>query len=122
MKLRRFFACILALLLASSLPLTVFAEEYDLATGSVTVNPTDDGNGGTTQTVSQVNGVQNHTETSPTVIKQSDSSTPTTNTITITATENATANVTLSGVNIATAEKRAKQSVKIFFILFCFLN
>ena len=100
MKTRRFISTLLALLLVCSLPVSAFAEEYDLSVGSVTVNATDDGNGGTTQTVSQVNGVQNHTETTSTVITQSNSSTPTTNTITINAAENATANVTLSGVNI----------------------
>ena len=83
----------MALLLVCSLPLAAFAEEYDLANGSITVTANTDG-----QTVNQ--GGTDHTETSPTVIKQSDSSTPTTNTITITATENATANVTIQDVNI----------------------
>ena len=100
MKTRRFISTLLALLLVCSLPVSAFAEEYDLSVGSVTVTAMDDGNGGTTQTVSQENGVQNHTETTPTVITQSNSSTPTTNTLTINAAENATANVTLSGVNI----------------------
>ncbi len=67
--------------------------------GSVTVNASESG-----QTVSQVNGVQNHTETTPTVITQSNSETPTTNTVTITATENATANVTIQDVNIVISD------------------
>ncbi len=100
MKTKRFISTLLALLLVCSLPVSAFAEEYDLSVGSVTVTAMDDGNGGTTQTVSQENGVQNHTETTPTVITQSNSSTPTTNTITINAAENATANVTLSGSDI----------------------
>lgn len=102
MKLRRMVSCLMALLLVCGLPLSAFAEEYDLSVGSVTVNATDDGNGGTTQTVSQVNGVQNHTETTPTVIKQSDSSTS--NTVTINAAENTTANVTIQDVNIVISD------------------
>lgn len=104
MKLRRLLSCMMALLLVCSLPLSAFAEEYDLSVSSVTVNATDDGNGGTTQTVSQVNGVQNHTETTPTVTIQTitESAPSTTNTTTINAAENATANVTLSSVNIDT--------------------
>ena len=87
----------MALLLVCSLPLAAFAEEYDLANGSITVTANTDG-----QTVNQ--GGTDHTETSPTVIKQSDSSTPTTNTVTITATENATANVTIQDVNIVISD------------------
>ena len=97
MKLRRMVSCMMALLLVCSLPLAAFAEEYDLANGSITVTANTDG-----QTVNQ--GGTDHTETSPTVIKQSDSSTPTTNTITITVTENATANVTIQDVNIVVSE------------------
>ena len=97
MKLRRMVSCMMALLLVCSLPLVAFAEEYDLANGSITVTANTDG-----QTVNQ--GGTDHTETSPTVIKQSDSSTPTTNTITITATENATANVTIQDVNIVISD------------------
>ena len=97
MKLRRIVSCMMALLLVAGMPLAAFAEEYDLSVGSVEVNASETG-----QTVSQVNGVQNHTETTPTVITQSNSSTPTENTVTITATENATANVTIQDVNIDT--------------------
>ena len=101
MKLRRMVSCMMALLLVCSLPLVAFAEEYDLANGSITVTANTDG-----QTVNQ--GGTDHTETSPTVIKQSDSSTPTTNTITITATENATANVTIQDVNIVVSDDTPK--------------
>ena len=91
MKLRRFFACMMALLLVTGMPLTALAEEYDLSVGSVTVNATDSG-----QTVTH--GSNAAVEDSAPVITQSTETT--TNTVTITATENATANVTLSGVNI----------------------
>ena len=99
MKTKRFISTLLALLLICSLPLSAFAEEYDLSLGSVTVNASESG-----QTVSQVNGVQNHTETTPTVITQSNSETPTTNTVTITATGSAVANVTLEEVNIVISD------------------
>lgn len=52
MKTKRFVSTLLALLLVCSLPVSAFAEEYDLSVGSVTVTAMDDGNGGTTQTVS----------------------------------------------------------------------
>ena len=96
MKMRRLCSCIMALLLAASMPLTAVAEEYDLNVGSVEVTAGESG-----QTVSQTNGVQNHTETSPTVIKQT-SGGSTSNTVTINAGPGSTANVTLDGVNINT--------------------
>ena len=93
MKLRRMVSCMMALLLACSLPVSAFAAEYDLAQGSVTVNATESG-----QTVTH--GSNAAVPDSAPVITQSNSSTPTTNTVTITADAGATANVTLSGVNI----------------------
>ena len=96
MKMRRLCSCIMALLLVVSMPLTALADEYDLNVGSVEVTAGDAG-----QTVSQVNGVQNHTETSPTVIKQT-SGGSTSNSVTINAGAGSTANVTLDGVNINT--------------------
>ena len=96
MKTKRFVSTLLALLLICSLPVSAFAEEYDLSVGSVTVNATESG-----QTVTH--GSNAAVPDSAPVITQSNSSTPTSNTITITATENATANVTLSGVNIDTS-------------------
>lgn len=97
MKLKQIISLAIALLLICGLPLSAFAEEYDLATGSITVTANDSG-----QYVTQENGVTNEQQTTPTVITQRDSSTPTTNTVTINAEENATANVTLDGVNIDT--------------------
>ena len=65
MKLRRLLSCILALLLASSLPLTAFAETYDLEKGSISVTANAEG-----QYVSQeANDIKNHLETT-TVITQ----------------------------------------------------
>ena len=93
MKLRRLLSCILALLLASSLPLTAFAAEYDLAQGSVKVEADDSG-----QYVTQTEAGINRQEDANPVITQSTETTS--NTITIKAEENATANVTLDGVNI----------------------
>ncbi|MGN1027012.1 MAG: hypothetical protein ACI4P4_11480, partial [Faecousia sp.] len=91
MKTKRFVSTLLALLLASSLPLTAFAAEYDLAQGSVTVNATETG-----QTVTH--GTNDAVEDSAPVITQSTETT--TNTVTIKAEENATANVTIQDVNI----------------------
>ena len=66
MKLRRLLSCILALLLASSLPLTAFAETYDLEKGSISVTANAEG-----QYVSQeANDIKNHLETTTTVITQ----------------------------------------------------
>lgn len=97
MKMRRLCAYIMALLLAASMPLTALADEYDLNVGSVEVTAGESG-----QTVSQTNGVQNHAETSPTVIKQT-SGGSTSNSVTINAGAGSTANVTLKDVNIDTS-------------------
>ena len=94
MNTRKMIAVCLTLVLALGLPLTVLAQEYDLAKGSIEVTAKDDGH----RYVSQTNGVTNEKQTTPTVIKQTGGSTE--NTITIKAEENQTANVTLSGVNI----------------------
>ena len=87
----------MALLLVCSSPVTVFAAEYDLAQGSVIVNATETG-----QTVTH--GSNAAVADDAPVITQSNSSTPTSNTVTITAAADTTANVTLSGVNIDTGE------------------
>ena len=85
----------MTLLLACSLPVTALAAEYDLAEGSVTVIATESG-----QTVTH--GSNAAVPDDAPVIVQSNSETPTTNTVTVKAEENATANVTLDGVNIDT--------------------
>lgn len=94
MKLRRIVSCLMALLLVCSLPVSVLADTWYLEDGSITVNATESG-----QTVTQ--GSTSKDDDAP-VITQRDSETATTNTITINAAENATAQVTLDGVNINT--------------------
>lgn len=89
---RRLFALALALLLAVSLPISALAATWYLEDGDITIRAAEDG-----QTVSQ--GEKTEIDNAP-VIKQKDSSKSTSNTITIDADENATANVTLDGVNI----------------------
>ena len=97
MNTRKMIAVCLTLVLALGLPLTVLAQEYDLAKGSIAVTAKDDG-----QYVSQTNGVTNEKQTTPTVIRQTGGGS-TENTVTIKAEENKTAEVTLSGVNIDTS-------------------
>ena len=94
MKLRRIVSCLMALLLVCSLPVSVLADTWYLEDGSITVNAAESG-----QTVTQ--GSTSKDDDAP-VITQHDSETATTNTITINAAENATAQVTLDGVNINT--------------------
>ena len=95
MKLSRIVPSMIALLLVCSLPVSAFAAEYDLAEGSVTVIATESG-----QTVTH--GSNAAVPDDAPVIIQSNSETPTANTVTVKAEENATANVTLDGVNIDT--------------------
>ncbi len=93
MKIKRLISAAIALLLVASLPVTAFAADWYLEDGSITVSADNSG-----QTVTQGSAA---VEDAAPVIKQRDSSTATTNTVTITAAENQTANVTLSGVNIS---------------------
>lgn len=106
MKMRRLCSCMMALLLAASMPLTAFAEDYDLVTGNVTVNASESG-----QTVTQENNPdrQNYADPSPKI----SSSATTSNTVTITAGENTTANVTLNGVNIDASGDSGKAAVEV---------
>lgn len=93
---RRLFALALALLLAVSLPVSALAATWYLEDGDITIRATEDG-----QYVSQ--GDNAAVEDNTPVIKQNeqnDSSTATDKTITIDAEKDATANVTLDGVNI----------------------
>ena len=91
MKPRRILSCMMALLLAATMPLTAFAGTYDVAQGSVTVNASESG-----QTVTH--GTNDAVNDSAPVITQSTETTA--NTVTINADAGCTANVTLSGVNI----------------------
>lgn len=93
MKMRRLLSCMMALLLAVSMPLTAVAEDYDLVIGSVTVNASEG-----EQTVTQENNPdrQNYADSSPNI----SSSSTTSNTVTINADAGSTAKVTLDGVNI----------------------
>ena len=94
MKMKRLISFVIVLLLVCGMPVPAFADTWYVDDGNITVNATDSG-----QTVSQ--GETTTPDNAP-VITQHDSSTPTTNTVTVKAEENATANVTLDGVNIDT--------------------
>ena len=96
MKRKRLTASIIALVMSVSLPMTTYAANWYLEDGSVTVNADNSG-----QTVTQGGGSAVPDEAP--VITQRGSSAETSNTITINASENATANVTISNVNIDTS-------------------
>lgn len=102
----RILAVLMAALLVTAMPLSVLAEEYNLADGSITVNASESG-----QTVTQeAKGINNQEQTTPTVIKSQDSSgnnTSTPNTVTISSSGDATAKVTLDNVNISTDNSNA---------------
>ena len=93
---RRLFALALALLLAVSLPVSALAATWYLEDGDITIRATENG-----QTVSQGNTTE--ADDAP-VIKQRESSTSTDRVIKVIAEEDATANVTLDGVNIDTSK------------------
>ena len=89
---RRLFALALALLLAVSLPVSALARDWYIDDADITISATENG-----QTVSQGNTTE--ADVAP-VIKQRESSTSTDRVIKVIAEEDATANVTLGGVNI----------------------
>lgn len=93
---RRLFALALALLLAVSLPVSALAATWYLENGDITISATESG-----QTVSQ--GDTTEADDAP-VIKQRDSSNSTDKVIKVIAEKDATANVTLDGVNIDTSK------------------
>lgn len=93
---RRLFALALALLLAVSLPVSALARDWYIDDGDITISATENG-----QTVSQ--GSTTEADVAP-VIKQRESSTSTDRVIKVIAEEDATANVTLDGVNIDTSK------------------
>lgn len=94
---RRLFALALALLLAVSLPVSALAGEWFIDDGDIIINATENG-----QTVKQ--GNNDAVEDAAPVIKQKDSSKSTDRVIKVIAEEDATANVTLDGVNIDTSK------------------
>ena len=94
----------IALVMSVSLPMTTYAANWYLEDGSVTVNADNSG-----QTVTQ--GSTSTPDEAP-VITQRGSSAETSNTITINASENATANVTISDVNIDTSSAAIATSGK----------
>lgn len=96
---RRLFALALALLLAVSLPVSALARDWFIDDGDITIRATENG-----QTVKQ--GEKDAEEDTAPVIKQKDSSTATNRVIKVIAEEDATANVTLDGVNINTDANR----------------
>ena len=95
----------IALVMSVSLPMTTYAANWYLEDGSVTVNADNSG-----QTVTQGGGSAVPDEAP--VITQRGSSAETSNTITINASENATANVTISNVNIDTSSAAIATSGK----------
>ena len=97
MKRKKLTASMIALVMSVSLPMTTYAANWYLEDGSVTVNADNSG-----QTVTQGSGSAVPDEAP--VITQRESSVETGNTITINAAENATANVTISDVNINTSD------------------
>ena len=97
MKRKKLTASMIALVMSVSLPMTTYAANWYLEDGSVTVNADNSG-----QTVTQGSGSAVPDEAP--VITQRNSSAETSSTITINASENATANVTISDVNIKTRD------------------
>ena len=94
---RRLFALALALLLAVSLPVSALARDWYIDDGDITISATENG-----QTVKQ--GDKDAVDDDAPVIKQKDSSNSTDNVIKVIAEKDATANVTLDGVNIDTSK------------------
>lgn len=96
MKLKRFLSSVIALVLMASLPMSVFAADWYLEDGDITVSA--DGSG---QTVSQ--GSSAPVADDAPVIKQRDSAAATGSAITINTSGDATANVTIEDVNISSS-------------------
>lgn len=94
---RRLFALALALLLAVSLPVSALARDWYIDDGDITIRATENG-----QTVKQ--GDKDAVDDDAPVIKQKDSSKSTDRVIKVIAEKDATANVTLDGVNIDTSK------------------
>lgn len=89
---RKILSVAMALLLVCAMPLSVMADEWDLAQGDITVSVTESG----TQNVAQ-NAVSKE-DSNPTI----SSSSQTSNTITVETKGDTTANITIDNVNINT--------------------
>ena len=102
MKMKRIISLVIVLLLVCGMPAAAFADTYDLANGSITVSADVSG-----QYVTQTdNGIDHQADANPVITQTITESAPsTTNTITINAAENATANVTIQDVNINTGSR-----------------
>ena len=85
------------LLIAAFLPTAVLATEWNLENGSIEITATANAGGGTTQTVSQ--GGSSAEDSNPTITSNGKQ---TSNTITIKAEKDTTANVTIKDTNIRT--------------------
>ena len=96
MKLKRFLSSVIALVLMASLPMSVFAADWYLEDGDITVSADSSG-----QTVSQ-GGSAPVADDAP-VIRQRDSAAATGSAITINTSGDATANVTIEDVNISSS-------------------
>lgn len=92
------FSLALALCLMLSLGTAAFADNWDIANGDISVSATESG-----QNVSQ--GTVSKADSAPVI-----SGTSTSNTVTISAAENATANVTFDNLNISTADNTSSKA------------
>lgn len=99
---KRIVSAALALLLTAGIPMAALAEEYDLANGNITVKADNSG-----QFVSQVGGVTNEKQTTETVIKQTDNTAATGNTITIKTSGGAKAELTIEDLNVSSGNTSA---------------
>ena len=95
------------LLIAAFLPTAVLAEEWNLENGSIEITATANAGGGTTQTVSQ--GGSSAKDSNPTITSNGNQ---TSNTITIKAEKDTTANVTIKDTNISTGNAAIKTEGK----------
>lgn len=96
MKQKRLARILSLVLVLAFLPTFALADTWYLEDGNITIEATADSEGNTFQQVTQ--GETSKPDSAP-VISNRESSVSTTNTVTIKAEENATANVTLDGVN-----------------------
>lgn len=95
------------LLIAAFLPTAVLAAEWNLENGSIEITATANAGGGTTQTVSQ--GGSSAEDSNPTITSNGNQ---TSNTITIKAEKDTTANVTIKDTNISTGNAAIKTEGK----------